>query len=183
MQNWGGDPQAWGGRRGPCGDTGLRGPPPRALPPPVQGSCFQSSRREKYGNVFKTHLLGRPLVRVTGAENVRKILMGEHHLVSTEWPRSTRMLLGPNTVANSIGDIHRHKRKVRSPRETGGGAGSGGDPRLSPPFPSFPLLLSLLSFPPLPLRPPQVPSAWAVPRGCPPPPHPVPPPRVRARSL
>ncbi|KAF4799729.1 Cytochrome P450 26B1 [Turdus rufiventris] len=80
----------------------------------LQGSCFQSSRREKYGNVFKTHLLGRPLVRVTGAENVRKILMGEHHLVSTEWPRSTRMLLGPNTVANSIGDIHRHKRKIFS---------------------------------------------------------------------
>ncbi|EPQ08704.1 Cytochrome P450 26B1 [Myotis brandtii] len=80
----------------------------------VQGSGFQSSRREKYGNVFKTHLLGRPLIRVTGAENVRKILMGEHHLVSTEWPRSTRMLLGPNTVANSIGDIHRNKRKVFS---------------------------------------------------------------------
>lgn len=79
-----------------------------------QGSGFQSSRREKYGNVFKTHLLGRPLIRVTGAENVRKILMGEHHLVSTEWPRSTRMLLGPNTVANSIGDIHRNKRKVSS---------------------------------------------------------------------
>lgn len=79
-----------------------------------QGSGFQSSRREKYGNVFKTHLLGRPLIRVTGAENVRKILMGEHHLVSTEWPRSTRMLLGPNTVANSIGDIHRNKRKVRA---------------------------------------------------------------------
>uniref|UniRef100_A0ACB8E9H9 Uncharacterized protein n=1 Tax=Sphaerodactylus townsendi TaxID=933632 RepID=A0ACB8E9H9_9SAUR len=77
----------------------------------LQGSYFQSSRREKYGPVFKTHLLGRPLVRVTGAENVRKILMGEHSLVSTEWPRSTRMLLGPNTVANSIGDIHRHKRK------------------------------------------------------------------------
>ncbi|XP_053314069.1 cytochrome P450 26B1 [Spea bombifrons] len=80
----------------------------------AQGSGFQSSRREKYGNVFKTHLLGRPLIRVTGAENVRKILMGEHHLVSTEWPRSTRVLLGPNSLANSIGDIHRHKRKVFS---------------------------------------------------------------------
>lgn len=78
-----------------------------------QGSGFQSSRREKYGNVFKTHLLGRPLIRVTGAENVRKILLGEHQLVSTEWPRSARVLLGPNTVANSIGDIHRNKRKVR----------------------------------------------------------------------
>ncbi|XP_073505617.1 cytochrome P450 26B1 [Phyllobates terribilis] len=80
----------------------------------LQGSNFQSSRREKYGSVFKTHLLGRPLIRVTGADNVRKILMGEHHLVSAEWPRSTRMLLGPNSLSNCIGDIHRHKRKVFS---------------------------------------------------------------------
>ncbi|XP_073411175.1 cytochrome P450 26B1 isoform X2 [Dendrobates tinctorius] len=80
----------------------------------LQGSNFQSSRREKYGSVFKTHLLGRPLIRVTGADNVRKILMGEHHLVSAEWPRSTRMLLGPNSLTNCIGDIHRHKRKVFS---------------------------------------------------------------------
>ncbi|KAM4054113.1 cytochrome P450 26B1 [Anomaloglossus baeobatrachus] len=80
----------------------------------LQGSNFQSSRREKYGGVFKTHLLGRPLIRVTGADNVRKILMGEHHLVSAEWPRSTRMLLGPNSLTNCIGDIHRHKRKVFS---------------------------------------------------------------------
>ena len=94
----------------PSGDVG----PEKVFAWHPQGSGFQSSRREKYGNVFKTHLLGRPLIRVTGAENVRKILMGEHHLVSTEWPRSTRMLLGPNTVANSIGDIHRNKRKVRT---------------------------------------------------------------------
>lgn len=106
----------------PCGSwkLGLGYASPGAVRPqrsPLwlpQGPGFQSSRREKYGNVFKTHLLGRPLIRVTGAENVRKILMGEHHLVSTEWPRSTRMLLGPNTVANSIGDIHRNKRKVRA---------------------------------------------------------------------
>ncbi|XP_043919907.1 cytochrome P450 26B1 [Protopterus annectens] len=80
----------------------------------LEGTTFHSSRREKYGNVFKTHLLGRPLIRVTGAENVRKVLMGEHNLVSTEWPRSTRMLLGPNSLANSIGDIHRNKRKIFS---------------------------------------------------------------------
>ncbi|XP_048454616.1 cytochrome P450 26B1 isoform X1 [Rhincodon typus] len=78
----------------------------------VEGSRFHSSRREKYGNVFKTHLLGRPLIRVTGSENVRKILMGEHTLVSSQWPRSTRMLLGSTSLINSIGDIHRQKRKI-----------------------------------------------------------------------
>ncbi|KAJ8382159.1 hypothetical protein SKAU_G00029370 [Synaphobranchus kaupii] len=60
-----------------------------------QGSGFHASRRQKYGNVFKTHLLGRPLIRVTGAENVRK---------APCW--------GPNSLANSIGDIHRKRRKV-----------------------------------------------------------------------
>lgn len=78
-----------------------------------QGSGFHASRRQKYGNVFKTHLLGRPLIRVTGAENVRKVLMGEHTLVTVDWPQSTSTLLGPNSLANSIGDIHRKKRKVR----------------------------------------------------------------------
>lgn len=77
-----------------------------------QGAGFHASRRQKYGNVFKTHLLGRPLIRVTGAENVRKVLMGEHSLVTVDWPQSTSTLLGPNSLANSIGDIHRKRRKI-----------------------------------------------------------------------
>ncbi|XP_018604872.2 cytochrome P450 26C1 [Scleropages formosus] len=78
----------------------------------VQGSNFHISRREKYGNVFKTHLLGKPVIRVTGAENIRKILLGEHSLVCTQWPQSTRIILGPNTLVNSIGDLHRQKRNI-----------------------------------------------------------------------
>ncbi|TRY98787.1 hypothetical protein DNTS_014439 [Danionella cerebrum] len=77
-----------------------------------QGSSFHISRREKHGNVFKTHLLGKPLIRVTGAENIRKILLGEHTLVCTQWPQSTRIILGPNTLVNSVGDLHKGKRKI-----------------------------------------------------------------------
>ncbi|NXP10697.1 CP26C protein, partial [Thinocorus orbignyianus] len=77
-----------------------------------QGSRFHSSRRERYGNVFKTHLLGRPVVRVTGAENIRKILLGEHTLVSTQWPQSTQILLGSHTLLGSTGDLHRQRRKI-----------------------------------------------------------------------
>lgn len=73
--------------------------------------------------MFKTHLLGKPVVRVTGAENIRKILLGEHNLVCTQWPQSTRIILGPNTLVNSIGDLHKRKRKVS--RTRGGGAGRG----------------------------------------------------------
>lgn len=77
-----------------------------------QGSNFHISRRERHGNVFKTHLLGKPVIRVTGAENIRKILLGEHTLVCTQWPQSTRIILGPNTLVNSIGDLHKRKRKI-----------------------------------------------------------------------
>ncbi|XP_066528026.1 cytochrome P450 26C1 [Hoplias malabaricus] len=81
----------------------------------LQGSSFHISRREKYGNVFKTHLLGKPVIRVTGAEHVRKILLSEHTLVSTQWPQSTRIILGTHALVNSTGELHRQKRKILAP--------------------------------------------------------------------
>ncbi|KAL4640121.1 cytochrome P450 26A1-like [Arapaima gigas] len=78
----------------------------------LQGPDFHISRRQKYGNVFKTHLLGKPVIRVTGAENIRKILLGEHKLVCAQWPLSARIILGPSTLVNSTGDLHRMKRKI-----------------------------------------------------------------------
>ncbi|KAM6184002.1 cytochrome P450 26C1 [Erethizon dorsatum] len=78
----------------------------------VQGSRFHSSRRERYGTVFKTHLLGRPVIRVSGAENVRTILLGEHRLVRSQWPQSAHILLGSNTLLGAVGEPHRQRRKV-----------------------------------------------------------------------
>lgn len=82
----------------------------------AQGSRFHSSRRERYGSVFKTHLLGRPVVRVSGAENVRTILLGEHRLVRSQWPQSAHILLGSHTLLGAVGEPHRQRRKVRSKR-------------------------------------------------------------------
>ncbi|XP_010630391.1 cytochrome P450 26C1 [Fukomys damarensis] len=78
----------------------------------VQGSSFHSSRRERYGTVFKTHLLGRPVIRVSGAENVRIILLGEHRLVRSQWPQSAHILLGSHTLLGAVGEPHRQRRKV-----------------------------------------------------------------------
>ncbi|XP_062988953.1 cytochrome P450 26C1 [Elgaria multicarinata webbii] len=78
----------------------------------IQGSSFHSSRRQRYGAVFKTHLLGKPVIRVSGAENVRKILLGEHSLVSAQWPLSTQILLGEHTLLNASADVHRQRRKI-----------------------------------------------------------------------
>lgn len=62
--------------------------------------------------MFKTHLLGRPVIRVSGAENVRTILLGEHRLVRSQWPKSAHILLGSHTLLSAVGEPHRRRRKV-----------------------------------------------------------------------
>lgn len=91
----------------------------------LQGSRFHSSRRERYGTVFKTHLLGRPVIRVSGAENVRTILLGEHRIVRSQWPQSAHILLGSHTLLGADGEPHRQRRKV----SLNHGRGRGLDPR------------------------------------------------------
>ncbi|KAL8187139.1 UNVERIFIED_CONTAM: hypothetical protein K2H54_034268, partial [Gekko kuhli] len=76
------------------------------------GSSFHSSRRQKYGAVFKTHLLGKPVIRVSGADQVRKILLSEHSLVGVQWPLSTQILLGSHTLLNAGAETHRQRRKL-----------------------------------------------------------------------
>lgn len=66
--------------------------------------------------MFKTHLLGRPVIRVSGAENVRTILLGEHRLVRSQWPQSAHILLGSHTLLGAVGEPHRQRRKVRKPK-------------------------------------------------------------------
>lgn len=96
----------------------LAGPEALRAPPCLQGSRFHSSRRERYGTVFKTHLLGKPVIRVSGAENVRTILLGEHRLVRSQWPQSAHILLGSHTLLGAVGEPHRQRRKVRGkPKE------------------------------------------------------------------
>lgn len=65
----------------------------------------------KHGNIFKTHFLGRPTIRVIGAQNVRKVLMSEHKLVTSQWPTSAKMLLGMGTLSMSSGAIHKNRRR------------------------------------------------------------------------
>lgn len=69
-------------------------------------------KRQKYGYIYRTHLFGNPTVRVTGADNVRQILLGEHRLVSAQWPASVRTILGSDTLSNVHGAQHKTKKKV-----------------------------------------------------------------------
>lgn len=78
-------------------------------------------KREKYGYIYRTHLFGNSTVRVTGADNVRQILLGEHRLVSVQWPASVRTILGSETLSSVHGAQHKTKKKVSSPEPSPGG--------------------------------------------------------------
>lgn len=78
----------------------------------VQRRKFLRMKRQKYGYIYRTHLFGNPTVRVTGADNVRQILLGEHRLVSAQWPASVRTILGSDTLSNVHGAQHKTKKKV-----------------------------------------------------------------------
>uniref|UniRef100_A0A665X9F4 Cytochrome P450 26A1 n=1 Tax=Echeneis naucrates TaxID=173247 RepID=A0A665X9F4_ECHNA len=78
----------------------------------LQRRKFLRMKRQKYGYIYRTHLFGNPTVRVTGAEYVRQILLGEHKLVSVQWPASVRTILGSDTLSNVHGALHKAKKKA-----------------------------------------------------------------------
>ncbi|CAF92771.1 unnamed protein product [Tetraodon nigroviridis] len=78
----------------------------------LQRRKFLRMKRQKYGYIYRTHLFGNPTVRVTGAANVRHILLGEHRLVAVQWPASVRTILGPDTLSNVHGAQHKTKKKA-----------------------------------------------------------------------
>lgn len=78
----------------------------------MKGSEFFRERTKSYGRVYKTHLLGQKTIRVTGAENVSKILKGEGEIVQSQWPPSTKLILGDGALAHSKGDTHSWRRQM-----------------------------------------------------------------------
>ncbi|GCC22290.1 hypothetical protein chiPu_0000677 [Chiloscyllium punctatum] len=78
----------------------------------LQRYKFLKMKVRKYGYVYKTHLFGNPTVRVMGAENVKQILLGEHKLVSVQWPASVRTILGASCLSNLHHSEHKHRKRV-----------------------------------------------------------------------
>ncbi|XP_030060674.1 cytochrome P450 26A1 [Microcaecilia unicolor] len=78
----------------------------------LQRRKFLQMKRRKYGFIYKTHLFGSPTVRIMGADNVRQILLGEHKLVSVQWPASVRTILGSGCLSNLHDSQHKNRKKV-----------------------------------------------------------------------
>jgi cytochrome P450 len=73
---------------------------------------FIKKRQEKYGNVFKTNILGSPTIVMIGAEANRFIFSGENRNFTVLPDKDISDLLGPASLALQAGSIHQTRRKL-----------------------------------------------------------------------
>ncbi|CAH1783591.1 unnamed protein product [Owenia fusiformis] len=95
--------------------------PPGSFGLPLVGESFSfilkanfiRMKRLTLGTVYKTHLLGRPTIRVSGPDNIRKVLMNEHKLVTSHWPKAVQNLLGDGALSMmTSGTSHKNRRRL-----------------------------------------------------------------------
>ncbi|XP_068668974.1 3-epi-6-deoxocathasterone 23-monooxygenase CYP90C1-like [Aristolochia californica] len=68
---------------------------------------FMQKRRALYGKVFKSHLLGRPIIISTDAEVNKTILQNNGSIFVPFYPRSINLLLGESSILKINGNLHR----------------------------------------------------------------------------
>ena len=73
---------------------------------------FNQKRIDKYGKVYKTNLFGNPTVTMIGSEANTFLFKNENKYVISTWPKSTRILLGKQSLAVNQGSFHTSRRKL-----------------------------------------------------------------------
>ncbi|MDK2409092.1 cytochrome P450 [Aphanizomenon sp. PH219] len=94
--------------------------PPGKLGLPIIGETisfltdknFINKRQEKYGNVFKTNILGLTTIVMIGADANRFIFSGENRNFTVIPDKDISDLLGPASLALQAGSIHQNRRKL-----------------------------------------------------------------------
>lgn len=76
-------------------------------------SDFVKKRQKKYGPIFKTRIFGSSTVFAIGPDANRFILTNDKNF-AINWPKSTRILLGPLSLAIQEGSKHQSRRKLLS---------------------------------------------------------------------
>ncbi|XP_010519301.1 PREDICTED: abscisic acid 8'-hydroxylase 4 [Tarenaya hassleriana] len=75
-------------------------------------NVFFSSKQERYGEIFKTRILGCPCVMLSSPEAARFVLQTHAHLFKPTYPRSKEKLIGPSALFFHQGEYHFHIRKL-----------------------------------------------------------------------
>ncbi|KAL6633702.1 hypothetical protein ACP70R_026373 [Stipagrostis hirtigluma subsp. patula] len=113
-------------RRGAASRGGKALPlPPGSMGWPYVGETFQlyssknpnvffARKQNRYGPIFKTHILGCPCVMVSSPEAARFVLVTQAHLFKPTFPASKERMLGPQAIFFQQGDYHAHLRRIVS---------------------------------------------------------------------
>ncbi|RLN33739.1 abscisic acid 8' [Panicum miliaceum] len=75
-------------------------------------NVFFASKQRRYGEIFKTHLLGCPCVMLASPEAARFVLVTQAHLFKPTYPRSKERMIGPSALFFHQGEYHLRLRKL-----------------------------------------------------------------------
>ncbi|KAL5788317.1 hypothetical protein ACOSP7_005266 [Xanthoceras sorbifolium] len=75
-------------------------------------NVFFATKLKRYGEIFKTHILGCPCVMVGSPEAARFVLVSHAHLFKPTYPKSKEKIIGPSALFFHDGDYHNHLRKM-----------------------------------------------------------------------
>lgn len=78
-------------------------------------NSFFSTRQKRYGDIFKTHILGCPCIMIANPEAVKMVLVTKSELFKPTYPPSKEKMIGPEAVFFHQGEYHlKLKRLIRS---------------------------------------------------------------------
>ncbi|XP_070540850.1 cytochrome P450 26B1-like [Ptychodera flava] len=82
----------------------------------IQGVDFYRKKYLRHGPIFKTHIIGKPTIRVIGIENVSTILQGDGEIVEPYYPATFRTIIASQSqsILFSTGVEHERIRKLTS---------------------------------------------------------------------
>ncbi|OVA10475.1 Cytochrome P450 [Macleaya cordata] len=75
-------------------------------------NVFFSSKQKRYGEIFKTHILGCPCVMLASPEAARFVLVTQAHLFKPTYPKSKELMIGPSALFFHQGNYHTRLRKL-----------------------------------------------------------------------
>ncbi|KAH9317170.1 hypothetical protein KI387_018939, partial [Taxus chinensis] len=75
-------------------------------------NVFFAAKQKRYGDVFKTHILGCPCIMIASAEAAKFILVTQAHLFKPTFPASKERMIGPQAIFFHQGDYHARLRKL-----------------------------------------------------------------------
>ncbi|KAI4334544.1 hypothetical protein L6164_019224 [Bauhinia variegata] len=100
---------------------------PKCLPPGSMGwpfvgetlklytqnpNSFFSKRQQKYGDIFKTHILGCPCVMISSPEAAKKVLVTDAQLFKPTYPPSKEKMIGQEAIFFQQGAYHSMLKKL-----------------------------------------------------------------------